>query len=110
MSLLDLLQEWTIVQAETWDKIASETLSSLELPIENVILGRIRIYACPPINARDTWYLLQDRLLARPPNTALVHIIKPKEAYQEGKLIVYKIDKVWKSLIEAHFKFLCPEE
>lgn len=56
------------------------------------------------------WAILQSRLARRHPDTALVHVINPKEAHHEGTLILYRIDKVRKSLVEAHYYFLCREE
>jgi len=95
MSLEDLLREWTIVQGKTWFEVASNALFNLGLPIENVIFAKIvLIYLLPPDGAVNAWLELQDRLLARPPDTALVNITKPKEAHQKGTVIVYMIDKV----------------
>lgn len=59
--------------------------------------GHVSQYKDPPENVIDAWAFFQTRIARRPPNTALVNIVNPKEAHQKGVLIIYRIDRVKKS-------------
>lgn len=111
MSLFEVVREWTLAQGQTWYEIALSALSNLGLPASSLISGRVtKIYTDPPDSSIDAWALVQTRIARRPPNTALVNIIRPKEVHQSGMLIIYRIDTSTKSLVEAHYTFLCQEE
>lgn len=111
MFIFEFLREWTLVQGETWYEIAFKAFENFDLPVRDIIRGTVaEIYTQPPGNAVKAWERLQTGIARRPPNTALVAIFRPRQAHQDGGLVIYKIDNSTKLLVEAHYKFLCKEE
>lgn len=41
MSVLDLLNEWTIVQGQTRSEVTSKALANLGLPAEKLVFGKV---------------------------------------------------------------------